>query len=162
MSVERAPAGTPELELPSDLAILPVREAVLYPGMLLPMQLSEPHWVQLLSDAASARQPIGLFLQRGAESPAPEAVELSDLAPVGTAASMVRLLKLPDGALQVLLQGMARISAETITQHTPYPRATVRVLESSDAPASSVEAEAEVKNLLSLFQRLVQLSPNLP
>jgi ATP-dependent Lon protease len=162
MSVEPAPAGAPELELPSDLAILPVREAVLYPGMLLPMQLSEPHWVQLLSDAASARQPIGLFLERSVEPPAPEAVELSDLAPVGTAASIVRLLKLPDGALQVLLQGLARISAETITQLAPYPRAKVRILESTDAPASSVEAEAEVKNLLSLFQRLVQLSPNLP
>jgi ATP-dependent Lon protease len=162
MSVEPTPAGAPELELPSDLAILPGREAVLYPGMLLPMQVSEPHWVQLLSDAASARQPIGLFLQRGAETPAPEAVELTDLAPVGTAASIVRLLKLPDGALQVLLQGMARISAETMTQHSPYPRATVRVLHASDEPASSVEAEAEVKNLLSLFQRLVQLSPNLP
>ncbi len=162
MSVEPTPGGAPELELPSDLAILPGREAVLYPGMLLPMQVSEPHWVQLLSDAASARQPIGLFLQHGAETPAPEALELANLAPVGTAASIVRLLKLPDGALQVLLQGMARISAESMTQHSPYPRATVRILQTSDEPASSVEAEAEVKNLLSLFQRLVQLSPNLP
>src|SRR6185312_10096719 len=56
-------AGTqPEIELPTNLAILPSRDAVLYPGMLLPMQASDQQWVRLLSDAVSARQPIALVL----------------------------------------------------------------------------------------------------
>ena len=54
----------PDLELPSSLAILPSRDAVLYPSMLLPMQVSQPRWVRLLSEVVSSRQPVGLFLQR--------------------------------------------------------------------------------------------------
>src|SRR5262249_60633199 len=57
-------AAHPEVELPSNLAILPSRDAVLYPGMLLPLQTSDAEWIRLLSDAVSARQPIGLVLQR--------------------------------------------------------------------------------------------------
>jgi ATP-dependent Lon protease len=185
---EQPDGATPALELPPELAILPSPDTALYPGMLLPIQVSDEHMVQLLSDAASARQPIGLFAARiadptsapeGAVSPTPEPTsapagavsptpEPSDLASVGTAASIVRLLKLPDGSLQVLLQGLARIALERVTQREPYLRASVRVLPAS-APdvgepgsTAALEEEAAVKNLQTLFQRLVQLSPNLP
>src|SRR6266542_2378218 len=82
-----APGGLPDLELPSNVAILPSRDAVLYPGMLLPLQVGDPQAVRLLSEAVSARQPIGLFLQ-----PEPQA----DLSKVGTVANIVRLPNLPD------------------------------------------------------------------
>src|SRR5215471_4105673 len=85
-------AGGPESDLPSNLAILPSRDAVLYPGMLLPMQASEERWVRLLSDAVSVRQPIGVALQRDA---AAEFKDIANVYPIGTAANVVRLLKLP-------------------------------------------------------------------
>src|SRR5205085_9718894 len=85
-----------DIELPSSLAILPSRDAVLYPGMLLPFQVGDPQWVRLLSDAVSAREPVGLFLQRDA---ATNVTRLEELHAVGTAANIVRLLKLPDGSL---------------------------------------------------------------
>src|SRR5207244_3640759 len=125
-AAELKPLAPPELELPSDLAILPSRDAVLYPGMLLPFQVSDPRWVRLLSDAVSARQPVGLFLQH---EPTAEVTQLAGLHHTGTAANIVRLLKLPDGTLQVLLQGAARIQVgETATQTTPYLRAVVTVV----------------------------------
>src|ERR1700716_2657341 len=105
ITVIATPASV-DSELPSNLAILPSRVAVLYPGMLLPFLVSAQPWVRLLREAGSARQPIGLFLQR---APAAAVTELSAMYPLGTAANIVRLLKLPDGSLQVLLQGAARI-----------------------------------------------------
>jgi ATP-dependent Lon protease len=160
----RRPGADAGPTLPAELSILPSRDAVLYPGMLLPMQVSDERPVQLLSDAASARQPIGLFLQRDPAQALPTA---ADLHPVGTAASVVRLLKLPDGALQVLLQGVARVALGEVAQVEPYLRARVVVL--PEAPVGegaegglSLEAQAGVKNLQSLFQRQVELAPNLP
>jgi ATP-dependent Lon protease len=153
---------TPELELPSNVAVLPSRDAVLYPGMLLPLQVSDQRWVRLLSDAVSARQPIGLFLQRRADADA-QVTEADDLYALGTAASIVRLLKLPDGSLQVLLQGVARVQLGELTQREPYPRAAIEVLPVSPAhDEPPIEHEALVRNLQSLFQRLVGLSPMLP
>jgi ATP-dependent Lon protease len=203
----------PGLELPETVAIVPSRDAVLFPGMLLPLQVGEPPWVRALSDAVSARQPVGLFLQRDA---AANITTLDALYSIGTAANIVRLLKLPDGSLQVLLQGIARIKrADSPTQSEPYLRAAVAVLaeatsaaqpasaaatpddadpasagrtagetqpttvgevESTRAgalaaagdlagglnPSGRLEIEGLVKNLQSLFQRVVQLSPALP
>jgi Lon protease-like protein len=105
-------------ELPSNVAILPSRDAVLYPGMLLPLQTDDQQWIRLLSESVSARQPIGLFMQL---DPTARASTLAELHRIGTAANVVRLLKLPDGTLQVLLQGVARISlGQEPTQIQPY------------------------------------------
>ncbi len=156
---------TPELELPPTLAILPSRDAVLYPGMLLPLQVSEERWVRAMSDAASAREPVGLFLQT---RPDLEHPGVEDLYRIGTAANILRLLKLPDGSMQVLLQGAARIALGQVVQHEPYPRAQVIALPTTTLPqvepgsAEALQREALVKNLQSLFQRMVQLSPTLP
>jgi ATP-dependent Lon protease len=142
-----SPERTTELELPRNLAILPSRDAVLYPGMLLPLQIAEQPWVQVLNDAVSARQPIGLFLQL-----TPDA----EMHTVGTAANIVRLLE--------------------VTQREPYQRADIHVLDAPTAapPAEAgaaepspdgqqpMEVEALIRNLQTLFRRLVQLSPVLP
>ena len=149
-----------ESDLPSNLAILPSRDAVLYPAMLLPLQARDQRWVRLLSDAVSARQPVGIALQL---DPQAEVTDLPGLYKVGTAANIVRLVKLPDGSLQVLLQGSARIRLpEHATQTEPYLRADVEVLPSVLAEPNTVEVAGLVKNLQTLFQRVVQLSPVLP
>src|SRR5947209_18610467 len=80
---------------------------------------------------------------------------------IGTAANIVRLLKLPDGSLQVLLQGAARIKLGEISQREPYLRGQVEVLNEA-RPSDSTEVEGLIRNLQSLFQRIVQLSPILP
>jgi ATP-dependent Lon protease len=154
------PGEQPELELPPNLAVLPSRDAVLYPGMLLPLQASDQQWVRLLSDAVSARQPIGLALLR---EPSADTHQFRNLHEIGTAANIVRLLKLPDGSLQVLLQGAARIRlAQTPSQTDPYFRSDIQTLPSAFSQAPTVQVEGLVKNLQSLFQRVVSLSPILP
>ena len=127
----------------------------------MPLQASDQQWVRLLSDAVSsppAHRP------GAAARPAADATQFASLHPIGTAANIVRLLKLPDGSLQVLLQGAARIRLA----HTPSQTDAVfaRRRPGAAAPASteppSVQVEGLVKNLQSLFQRVVQLSPVLP
>jgi ATP-dependent Lon protease len=153
-------ASGPEIDLPRNLSILPARDAVLYPGMLLPMQASDQQWVRLLSEAVSARQPIGIVLLK---DPAADTSNYENLHRIGTAANIVRLLKLPDGSLQVLLQGSARIRiAHTPSQTDPYFRADVEPLPSVSIDPTSVQIEGLVKNLQSLFQRMISLSPVLP
>src|ERR1700730_6016452 len=156
-----AMASAPEIELPSNLAILPSRVAVLYPGMLLPFHVAEQPWVRLLSDAVSARQPVGIFLQR---DPLAEVRDLAALHSVGTVANIVRLLKLPDGSLQVPDQGAGRIKlGDPPTQTEPYLRAEVVVVPTQpDETPTSMEVAGLVKNLQALFTRVVQLSPVLP
>ena len=153
-------SNQPELELPENVAILPSRDSVLYPGMLLPVQASDQQWVRLLSDAVSNRQPIGIVLLR---EPTADTNDFANLHEIGTAANIVRLLKLPDGSLQVLLQGAARIRiAHDPSQTSPYFRSDVEPLPSGLAEPASVQVEGLVKNLQSLFQRVVTLSPVLP
>jgi ATP-dependent Lon protease len=152
-------ANQPELELPGNLAILPSRDSVLYPGMLMPVQASDQQWVLLLSEAVSNRQPIGVALLN---EPSADTSNFTNLQQIGTAANIVRLLKLPDGSLQVLLQGIARIRlAQQPSQTTPYFRCDVEVL-TADLTEPSMQVEGLVKNLQALFQRAVQLSPVLP
>lgn len=156
--------GAPTPEIPPNVALLPSRDAVLYPGMLLPLQVAEEHWVRLVSDAVSNRQPVGLFLQKDATI---EVAQPDDLYDLGTAANVVRLLKLPDGSVQVLLQGLARVSRGAVTQQDPYIRADVLVIpdlevSSAENAEQALENTAAIKNLQALFQRLVQLSPALP
>ena len=131
-------------DLPSNLPILPSRDAVLYPGMLLPLQATDQRWVRLLNDAVSARQPVGITLQR---DPADEVVDLLGLYQIGTAANIVRLLKLPDGSLQVLLQGLARVRlTDKATQAEPYLRADITVLPWVTPDPISVEMEGLIKS----------------
>ena len=106
--------------------------------MLLPIAGAEQRWVRLLSDAVSARQPIGLFLQRDAEHAGHP--DLASCTTIGTAANIVRLLKLPDGSLQVLLQGAARIRLGAADPDRAVPARRLRRSSSSPTDAQSTRS----------------------
>ncbi|TAK27590.1 MAG: endopeptidase La [Chloroflexota bacterium] len=144
-------------DVPPELAVFPAKDVVLFPLMMVPLSIVDPKLVQLGSEASADRKMIGLFAQRNQEEgPTPD-----NLYSVGTAARIERMLRLPDGSLQVLLHGVARIRLIEITDTEPYSKGRVEVLE--DVPADdSLESQALQRNLLSLFQKIVSLSPNLP
>jgi ATP-dependent Lon protease len=123
--------------------------------MLLPLVVTEERWVRLISGAASANRPLALFLQRNeTDSPGPDDFHL-----IGTAANLVRMLKQPDGSVQILLQGVARIRWAATESADPLIARIERLSEQTD---EGLELDALVKNLQGLFQRLVQLSPGAP
>src|SRR3990170_3267596 len=141
-------------EIPQELAIFPAGDVVLFPLMMAPLSVSDPKLVQMISESSSEHRTVGLFAQRNPE----EAPDLDQLYTVGTAAHVERMLRLPDGSLQVLLHGLARIRLDELIQHEPYAKGRIEVLEEN--LEDSLEVQALHRNLLSLFQKVVSLSPN--
>jgi ATP-dependent Lon protease len=148
-----APAQvTPAEELP----LLPIDSAVLFPGMFLPLVVSGDAWVKLVDDAALGGRQIGVFWR----SQPDEVFDPLALAHTGVAAQIVRLLRQPDGGVQLLLQGQARIQIEQLLTTEPYPRARVRTLKTPEQP--SLELEGLARSALTAFQQIVQQNPALP
>lgn len=145
-----------EIRVPDELPVLPGKDSVIFPYMIVPMIVGQERLVQLINEAVVGDRLVGFFaLRSDQEHPKPE-----DLYPVGTAVQIARMIRMPEGMVQVLLQGIARVRLNQVTQTEPYLRARVEVLQ--DVLKPSIEIEALTRNLLSLFQKVVAQAPNLP
>ncbi|MFL5807848.1 MAG: LON peptidase substrate-binding domain-containing protein [Roseiflexaceae bacterium] len=142
--------------IPEVLPLLPIDNAVLFPSMLLPIVVSGDSGVKLVDEAALGNKIIGVFWRK---QPG-EAFDPLALARTGTAAQIVRMLRLPNGGIQLLLQGQARIQIEQLIATEPYPMARVRVLRAPEE--ASLEVEGLARSALTAFQQIVQLNPSLP
>jgi ATP-dependent Lon protease len=149
------------LQIPGELALLPLKEHVLFPSVIAPLAVTREPTIKLIDDAAVANsRVIGVVTLRdpSIEQPGPE-----DIYPVGTAAAIRMMVKMPDG-VRLIVQGLARIRVEEVLQTEPYMRARVTVLEDTTeyTPEQMVEVQAMARNLGAAFQKVVQMSPNLP
>ncbi len=144
-------------ETPEELAVLPLRGAVVYPLTFLPLTVGQPRSIKLVDDAVLGKRVIALVAVKDEEieDPGPE-----DVFTIGTMATVHRLLRTPEGSLRLLVQGMERIRIERFTQTDPYLRAQVQVV--PDITEDSVEIEALMRNTVEMFRRLVALMPQLP
>ncbi|NOZ55169.1 MAG: endopeptidase La [Calditrichaeota bacterium] len=144
-------------EIPREVPILPLRDTVIYPFMVTPLVVARPKSVQLINDVVVGDRILGLVAQKQAEieDPTPD-----DIYQYGTVATVLKMLKFPDGSLRVLVQGMRRIQIVKVTQTEPYFKAIVRPLEEIVEP--STELDALANTVSSLFQRVVNMSPHLP
>ena len=157
------PAAVPPEDrttLPDELPLLPLDNAVLFPAMLLPLVVSGDPWVKLVDDAAVGSRFIGVFWRTEEQPPVAESFDPLVLAETGTAAQIVRMLRLPDGGIQLLLQGQARIKIRQLLTTDPYPMARVYTLQTqAEVP---LEVEALARTALTAFQQVVELNPSLP
>jgi ATP-dependent Lon protease len=155
--------GLPQVEsdeqprIPDELAVLPLRNVVLYPMAAMPLTVGQPRSVRLVNDALVEQRVIALVASKDPEvdEPGPEQVYH-----IGTAAMVHRLRKAPDGTLLLFVQGIERIQLTEFTQTEPYLRANLTVI--PDQSEDSVEIEALKRNLLDLFRSLVELLPHVP
>ncbi len=149
--------GESGLDIPEELAILPLRGVVLYPMTALPLTVGQPRSIQLVDEAVLKRQMIGLVAAKSeeVEEPGPD-----DVYRVGTVAVVHRLRKAPDGTILLFVQGMERIRIVEFTQTQPYLKARVEPI--PDSVEDSIELEALSRNILDLFRRLVNLVPHIP
>src|SRR5215468_10950710 len=116
-----APPTDEELKFPDELAVLPIRNAVLFPGAVAPFDVGREKSVALVEDVQDSPTPvIAIFAQRDPSTDDPDA---EDLYPVGCAARVLKALKHSSGNYSLILQGLARIRLESITQSGPYLRA---------------------------------------
>ncbi|HEX2185831.1 MAG TPA: endopeptidase La, partial [Chloroflexota bacterium] len=140
-----------------ELAVLPVRDRVLYPHMVTPLPVGRPRSLRAIEYALGHDQTILIVAQRDAEQ---EDVEPGDLFGVGTEAVIGRVLKLPDGNSSVLVQGQRRMKIVEFVQLEPLMK--VRAVPMPDEGGKSTRAEALMKAVLALFEKCVKLNRNLP
>ncbi len=146
------------LEITGDLPILPLRNTVLFPGVVLPITVGRDKSIKAVNDAYKADKLVGVLAQKDSNVEDPKQ---NDLEAIGTVAKIVKLIKMPDGGTTVIIQGKRRFKLESFTTEEPYFRAKVALLEEGEAPADDQFA-AYVANIKDLATQIIQLSPNIP
>ncbi len=144
---------------PDELPILPLRNNVLFPGVVIPITVGRDKSIKLIQDANAGSKIIGVVSQVNAEEERPE---FKDLHNVGTVAQIVRLLKMPDGSSTVIIQGKRRFELVQPIQTEPYMRAQVKLLEEQKVDPSNEELNVMFKTIKELALQIIQDSPNIP
>src|ERR1700742_3714904 len=147
-----------ELKFADELAVLPIRNAVLFPGAVAPFDVGREKSVALVEDVHNLSTPvIAIFAQR---DPATDDPSADDLYPVGCAARVLKALKHSSGNYSLILQGLTRIRLEDVSQTAPYLKAKVKKLE--EGVVEDDEAEALSMSLRDIAKQVIQLMPELP
>ncbi len=146
------------LIIPSTIPILPLRNTVLFPGVVLPITVGRDKSIKAVTDAYKADKLIGVLAQKDSNIEDPEA---KDLCNIGTIAKIVKLIKMPDGGTTIIIQGKKRFEVIGITELEPYFKANIRVLEEADKPEGENFA-ALTASIKDLATQIIHLSPNLP
>src|SRR5688500_1330482 len=152
------PRSDEEIVFGDELPVLPIRNAVLFPGAVAPFDVGREKSVALVEDVDNLPGPvIAIFAQR---DPATDDPAADDLYPVGCAARVLKALKHSSGNYSLILQGLTRIRLDSVTQSNPYMRAKVTRVESPSS--EDVEAEALAMSLRDVAKQVIQLMPELP
>ena len=144
-------------QIPSRLPLIATTNLVLFPFMMAPLSVGREASLRALDAALSDDRMGTLILQRESEIEVPTPEQLH---PIGCAASFVRMMRMPDGTAQVIVQGLARVRPSNFGNENNIARADVEVL--LDATERTPQIEALMQSLLRDFERIVELSPMLP
>ena len=146
-----------ELELPSELPVLPLKDTVIFPDSVLPLAIGQERSVRLVDAAVAGNRLLALVASKDPEIEQPG---WNDLYDVGTAAVVQKMIRVPDGSLRILVQGIRRIRLIDKIQEEPYLLG--RFIEVPDVYEETPETQALSQNVQSLFARLIGLVPYLP
>ncbi|MFT3902602.1 MAG: endopeptidase La [Niabella sp.] len=144
--------------IPEEIGILPLRNTVLFPGVVLPITVGRDKSIQAVNDAYKADKMIAVLAQKDSAQEEPQA---SDLYNIGTIARIVKLIKMPDGGTTVIIQGRSKFVTEAITATEPYFKAKVKLITESEWPTDP-DFEAHISNIKDLATNIIQQSPNMP
>jgi ATP-dependent Lon protease len=152
------PRSDEEVQFGDELPVLPIRNAVLFPGAVAPFDVGREKSVALVEDVDNLPGPvIAIFAQR---DPSTDDPGFDDLYPVGCAARVLKALKHSSGNYSLILQGLVRIRLDSVTQAAPYLKAKIKRLE--EPGSEDVEAEALAMSLRDIAKQVIQLMPELP
>ncbi|OJX53425.1 MAG: endopeptidase La [Flavobacterium sp. 38-13] len=163
---ELIPLLTPEDEeemnneqLPEDLPILPLRNTVLFPGVVIPITAGRDKSIKLINDANAGGKVIGVVSQINEEDedPSPE-----DINKIGTVARILRVLKMPDGNVTVILQGKKRFEIDAVTSEQPYLKATIKEVPEKRPDNDDAEFATIIESVKDLAIQIIKESPNIP
>lgn len=146
------------LVVPDTLPILPLRNTVLFPGVVLPITVGRDKSIRAVNDVYKTDKLIGVVAQRDANIEEPEP---KDLCEIGTVARIVKLIKMPDGGTTIIIQGKKRFELTEIISDDPYFKASINLFPDDEIPDDS-DFNAYVSTIKDLAAQIIQLSPNLP
>src|SRR5215813_1987124 len=147
----------PSIELPDALPILPLKDTVIYPMAMMPLGVGKDRSIRLIDEVMRGSRLVGLVAQKDAEV---EDAGPDDCYRVGTVARIARLLRIPDGTMQIIVQGLERIAIEEFVETQPFLRARCHI--APESAQHDIEVEALKRNAIDMFQRLVNLVQYLP
>jgi ATP-dependent Lon protease len=139
------------------MPILPLKETVVFPDSMIPLAIGQERSIRLVDEAVANDRPIALVTSRDGED---EAQSADDLYAVGTAAAIHKMIRVPDGTLRILVQGLRRVQLTRIVQDDPYLVGEFEEL--PDVITREKEIEALARNVETLFSRIIALVPYLP
>jgi ATP-dependent Lon protease len=143
-----------EVEIPTSLPILPVRDVVIFPYMILPLFVGRDMSIKAIEQAAGENKLIMLVSQKDVNIESPS---IDDLYTVGTVGTILRMLKLPDGRLKILVQGLAKARVSDFTETEPYFTGTIEKIFDDDLPEITLEIEALMRNVKELVDKSLAL-----
>lgn len=163
---ELIPLLTPEDEeemnnesLPETLPILPLRNTVLFPGVVIPITAGRDKSINLIKDANNGSKVIGVVSQKDEETEDPKVKDINSL---GTVAQILRVLKMPDGNTTVIIQGKKRFEIAEVLTENPYMTATIRETSEERQGQDSQEFLAIIDSIKELAMRIIKDNPNIP
>jgi ATP-dependent Lon protease len=145
-------------ETPETLAILPLRNTVLFPGVVIPITVGRDKSIKLIKEAYKGNKIIGVVSQKDVSIEDPTFEQLNT---VGTVANIIKLLQMPDGNTTVIIQGKQRFSLIEEVQNEPYIKAVVKKFEEQKHKADK-EFKTLIASIREMSAQIIQLSPNIP
>ena len=146
-------------ELPKSLPILPLRNTVLFPGVVIPITAGRDKSIKLINEAYAGNKIIGVVAQINEEDEDPTK---NDIHHVGTVARILRVLKMPDGNITVILQGKKRFEIDSVISETPYITAAIKEVPEKRPKKNDKEFSAIVDSIKELAIEIIRESPNIP
>ena len=147
-----------ELIISDSLPLLPLRNTVLFPGVIIPITVGREKSIKSVTDVYKTDKLIGVIAQKDSNIEEPS---IQDLERIGTIAKIVQLIKMPDGGTTIIIQGKRRFEIEEIVQSDPYYKAKVKIL-IDETPKKDKSFDALINNIKELAGQIIGLSPNMP
>ena len=146
-------------ELPATLSILPLRNTVLFPGVVIPITAGRDKSIKLINDANKGSKVIGVVSQKDETIEDPEG---KDIYTTGTVARILRVLKMPDGNTTIIIQGKKRFDIDQVITEDPYITATVKDVAEAKPAEDNEEFSAIIDSIKDLALQIIKESPNIP
>jgi len=145
--------------LPNAVPILPLRNTVLFPGVVIPITAGRDKSIKLIKDANNADKIIGVVAQRNEEVENPRAQDIHEM---GTVAQILRVLKMPDGNTTIIIQGKKRFKIKSILEEQPYLKAEIESVNEEIPKKDDKEFLATIDSIKDLALQIIQENPNIP
>ncbi len=146
-------------ELPEILPILPLRNTVLFPGVVIPITAGRDKSIKLINETNKGNKVIGVVAQKDENEEEPG---LEDINTIGTVAQILRVLKMPDGNTTVIIQGKKRFEVTEVITTNPYMTATIREVAEARPEKESEEFGAIIDSIKEMALKIIKQSPNIP